>query len=239
MSVYIIGDVHGCYDTLVALLAKLPSGAKVVFAGDLVDRGPKSKEVVELVRSKGYLCVRGNHEQMMIDEGLRPRFSGIWLPNGGDTTLRSYKRRIHLPDYPLPAYELAEDEYKADLQWLAQLPVYLEFPDVKNDEGRYLVVSHSNIGKFWKYRNDASRKGMFENNVMWDRSQIRDEPSIYNVVGHTPIEHGPRITKIYANVDTGCCFKIPGYGVLTALRFPEMEVIQQENIDVPREEVYG
>lgn len=238
MSVWIIGDVHGCFDTLQALLAKLPKDAKVVFAGDLIDRGPKSREVVEFVRNSGYQCVRGNHEQMMLDEGLRPRFSGIWLPNGGDSTLQSYKRRIHIPDYPLPAYELAEDEFKAHMQWLSQLPVYLEFPDVKNEEGRHLVVSHSNIGKFWKYRNDPARKQMFEQNVMWDRSQIRDEPTIYNVVGHTPIQYGPRITKIYANVDTGCCFRLEGYGVLTALRFPEMEVIQQENIDVPPKGIY-
>ena len=48
----------------------------------------------------------------------------------------------------------------------------------------------------------------------------------------------PKITKIYANIDTGGCFAkeivangLEGYGVLTALQFPEMKVFQQKNID--------
>src|SRR5262249_18700268 len=73
----IIGDVHGCYDELVALLRELgysdgdglwrhPGGRKLVFVGDLVDRGPKTPEVLELVMSVvgGGLawCVPGNHD---------------------------------------------------------------------------------------------------------------------------------------------------------------------------------
>ena len=44
---YIIGDVHGCYNTLMELIAKLPKDAKLCFVGDLIDRGPNSKDVVE------------------------------------------------------------------------------------------------------------------------------------------------------------------------------------------------
>ena len=40
----IIGDVHGCFDTLIALIAKLPTDAKIIFVGDLIDRGPKIGE---------------------------------------------------------------------------------------------------------------------------------------------------------------------------------------------------
>lgn len=36
---YIIGDVHGCYDTLIALIKKLPEKAEIIFLGDLIDRG--------------------------------------------------------------------------------------------------------------------------------------------------------------------------------------------------------
>src|SRR5436190_15463942 len=74
----IIGDVHGCFDELVELLAQLgyadqpggawqhPSGRKLVFVGDLVDRGPKIPEVVRLVmesvKAGSALCVPGNHD---------------------------------------------------------------------------------------------------------------------------------------------------------------------------------
>ena len=77
----IIGDVHGCYDELVELLGKLghvvegdataprvhhPEGRSLVFVGDLVDRGPRSPEVMRLamaaVRESGAIWVPGNHD---------------------------------------------------------------------------------------------------------------------------------------------------------------------------------
>ena len=66
---YIIGDVHGEFDSLRLLTDKLPKDSNLIFVGDLVDRGKKSKEVVEFVKSNNYLCVLGNHEKMMIDYG--------------------------------------------------------------------------------------------------------------------------------------------------------------------------
>ena len=48
---------------------------------------------------------------------------------------------------------------------------------------------------------------------------------------YTPIENGPKIKSDYANIDTGCFYTAePGYGVLTALQFPEMVVYQQDNV---------
>ena len=78
----IIGDVHGCYDELVELLAKLgydlrdpaavvpPAGRKAVFLGDLVDRGPDSVGVLRLVmamvKAGTALCVPGNHDVKLV-----------------------------------------------------------------------------------------------------------------------------------------------------------------------------
>lgn len=72
---YVVGDVHGCYDEMVKLLEKIESqdeDAKIIFVGDLIDRGPKVKEVLDWamknVSDNGkYQCIRGNHEQMAID----------------------------------------------------------------------------------------------------------------------------------------------------------------------------
>jgi len=49
-QIYLIGDVHGCYKTLCALIDRLPRGAdsKICFVGDLIDRGNGSFEVVQL-----------------------------------------------------------------------------------------------------------------------------------------------------------------------------------------------
>ncbi|WP_435333822.1 metallophosphoesterase family protein [Haloarchaeobius sp. TZWWS8] len=69
-DVYVIGDVHGCRETLDALLAELGSDERDlhVFVGDLVTRGPDSAGVVDVVReAPNMLSVRGNNEQKVLD----------------------------------------------------------------------------------------------------------------------------------------------------------------------------
>ena len=50
-TIYLMGDVHGCYKTLIELVNKLPRNVKLCFVGDLIDRGSNSKEVIEFVKS--------------------------------------------------------------------------------------------------------------------------------------------------------------------------------------------
>ena len=61
----IIGDVHGMYDALLALLKQIPKSSEVIFVGDLIDRGKDSKKVVELVKNN-YKAVLGTHEDAFI-----------------------------------------------------------------------------------------------------------------------------------------------------------------------------
>src|SRR6202044_472843 len=79
----LIGDIHGCFDETLVLLQKLgyqvqkngsytvthPEGRKVIFVGDLVDRGPKTPEVLrlvmDLVESGAAFCVNGNHDDRL------------------------------------------------------------------------------------------------------------------------------------------------------------------------------
>ena len=60
----IIGDIHGHYDGLMTLLEAIAPGRNdmVYFLGDLIDRGPKSSQVVEFVKNSPYQCILGNHE---------------------------------------------------------------------------------------------------------------------------------------------------------------------------------
>ncbi len=50
-SIYIIGDIHGCFTTLIRLIDRLPKNSKIAFVGDMVDRGLQSKEVVEFIKN--------------------------------------------------------------------------------------------------------------------------------------------------------------------------------------------
>jgi serine/threonine protein phosphatase 1 len=139
---FAIGDIHGDADALFRLLACFPELEAVdtiVFVGDYVDRGPKSKEVIEFIRRlpeqtrAKVVALRGNHEDAwlrVIDRGW-PEFA-LPLANGCLSTLRSFMGRT--------APELGEsmkgDELPALLRgtffpddvvaWMRALPYYYE-----------------------------------------------------------------------------------------------------------------
>ena len=99
-SVWAVGDVHGHFRTLEALVGQLDlgEGDAIVMLGDLIDRGPKSAHVVRYVRGTGgVFSIRGNHEQMMIEGFDESSFfkdrsveSRVWYHNGGVATEASY-----------------------------------------------------------------------------------------------------------------------------------------------------
>jgi serine/threonine protein phosphatase 1 len=227
-NVTVIGDIHGTYKTFLALLEKIPAGDQIVLVGDLVDRGPQSKQVVQyLIDHPEIKCVKANHEDMMCTDILKLEtpYQGEWLVFQGAKTLDSYRRDDYSIDYPL---------MHSHCEYLKTLPYYIEFPYAIKDD-RYLVVSHASIGSTWKFRDPGHENHhFFTTEVMWNRNKPDDIDGVYNIFGHTPRDDGPIIKSYYANVDTGACLKRDYselYGKLTALRFPSMEVIQQENID--------
>jgi serine/threonine protein phosphatase 1 len=96
MRTLAVGDVHGCLAQLDALLAAVaPTPADVlVFLGDYVDRGPDSRGVLDrligLRRTHRLVCLRGNHELMMVRSRTDPAERKMWLQVGGAETLASY-----------------------------------------------------------------------------------------------------------------------------------------------------
>lgn len=74
MRRYVIGDIHGCHDEFYTLIEKIAEHSngnpyKMIFVGDYVDRGPKSREVVESVMflsNHGHVALKGNHEDMIL-----------------------------------------------------------------------------------------------------------------------------------------------------------------------------
>lgn len=94
----VVGDVAGQYFTLKALLDKMPKDSELICLGDPIDRGPRSKQVVEFLMSNGQ-TVNSNHAHLMVEAweqsampGAFPRYyeKGIWLYNGAIQTLTSY-----------------------------------------------------------------------------------------------------------------------------------------------------
>ena len=240
-NIYIIGDVHGCYRSLLALIEQLPRkfDSKICFVGDLIDRGPASSDGVELVRAGGYDAVMGNHERSFVRNAktaLRCAKTGkfassndpcaffsldeSWLfNNGGKATLASYYRRGGV------------EQCKEHLRFVSRLPIYLEY-DLRDESGRTLVVSHSAVGRMWSARYDDERKKSFAAYVLSGRGDDSANDGIFNVYGHTPVKK-PVITEFSANIDLGCVYK--NYwgekARLCAFEFPSKRIFTQENID--------
>lgn len=224
-QIYLIGYVHGCYKTLCALIDSLPRGAdsKICFVGDLIDRGEGSFEVVQLAMRRGYAAVMGNHEYRLLQHkdaflrGETPSDPRWFYLNGGAQTFASYDKASR-------AQKLAHIEF------LSNLPLYLEFAGLKNAQGRRLVASHSAIGRMWALRNShGDSAAEFRRHVLCGRGDFSQNEGVFNVYGHTPIA-SPDITEFSANIDTGCVYK-HDFGRLCALEFPSMRVFMQENIE--------
>lgn len=214
----IIGDVHGSYKTLLALIDKCPKDEEFCFVGDLVDRGPDSEAVVSLVIQQGWKCVQGNHEKMMADAILNSEYDAfqLWIMNGGQQTQYSYSR--------------ADGLIQKHAEWMKSLPPYLEFPEIKREDGRYLFVSHAGL-----YEDEDLETALIKQtrnqDILWHRDTIFNYPEIFQVIGHTPQKNGHRLEPHFANIDTGAVFNSTAYGIMTALRFPQMEIYTQRNVD--------
>ncbi|HBL61042.1 MAG TPA: serine/threonine protein phosphatase [Cyanobacteria bacterium UBA8803] len=117
----VIGDVHGHYDTLMTLLdAIAPTRDDMVyFLGDLIDRGPRSAQVVEFVKQSSYPCLLGNHEQMVLEilgnGDIHAPALQAWLYSGGHSTINSYGEQGVLQEH---------------MDWMRTLPLYLDLGDI-------------------------------------------------------------------------------------------------------------
>jgi serine/threonine protein phosphatase 1 len=96
MRQFAIGDVHGCVTALRTLLDRIApeSQDKLVFLGDLIDRGPDSKRVIETILELRNQCIVeaifGNHEEMLLLSRTEAGLFQAWLSFGGRETLESY-----------------------------------------------------------------------------------------------------------------------------------------------------
>ena len=224
-QIYIIGDVHGCFNTLLELIKQFPNKEKsqICFVGDVIDRGLFSCDVVELIMQNDYKMVMGNHERRLLSNKLeflnnKVPFDRSWFfGNGGEATYRSY-------------FGQSMKFKQRHIDFLEQRPVYLEFKDYKTQNGEHLVVSHSAVGNMWELRNDKYASEEFKRHLLSGRGDEMQISGIFNVYGHTPV----REIKFYKNstdIDTGCVFNEVGFDKLSALEFPSMKIYTQRNVE--------
>jgi hypothetical protein len=125
-SINIIGDIAGRYDELMELLAAMPAASLTLAVGDLVDRGPKSRQVVEWFMGDPLSreAVFGNHELMLIEASRDFAFGShpYWYFNGGNTTMESYNWGA-IPEAHLKWLETRPAWYRQDGLFVSHAPV--------------------------------------------------------------------------------------------------------------------
>lgn len=237
---YIIGDVHGEYKTLLALVKKLPSDAEIIFVGDLIDRGANSADVIKFVREHNYACVLGNHEEFMLTYGVsftktyptstNASFLHSWYNNGGDSTLFSYGILEYTKENGMQCVEneAGLNRFLDDIEWLKTLPLYIELPLKINN--RPVVVTHASCGDVWHLHKNADAQETFRDHALWNRKDPKPTSEIFNIFGHTPVEFGVEIEEHFANVDTGCYIKRHGYNTLSAFCVQTQEVVSVSRV---------
>lgn len=222
----IIGDVHGCYDELCTLLDQLgyrvdkkgayaypPDRRKLAFVGDLVDRGPKTPQVLKLVMhmvtNEQAYCVLGNHDGKLL---RKLRGSNVQVIHGLETTMEQ------LAQEP----EWFSEKVKIFLEGLVSHYVF--------DEGK-LVVAHAGLkehlhGRESKKIRDLAMFGETTGELdaqglpvrlNWSEDYKGDALVVY---GHTPKKEAEHVHHTI-NIDTGCVYG----GKLTAFRYPEDEIV--------------
>jgi len=95
---FVIPDIHGRFDLLVAGLSAISTharGGAIVTIGDYVDKGPQSKQVIERLfsgLSDGWqlVALKGNHDALMSKALRDPSKMAAWIEKGGDAALASY-----------------------------------------------------------------------------------------------------------------------------------------------------
>ncbi|MEN8216625.1 MAG: polynucleotide kinase-phosphatase [Pseudomonadota bacterium] len=217
----IIGDVHGCFDELIELLDKLgyqrggnhPEGRKAVFLGDLVDRGPKTPEVLRLVMDMvaagTAICVPGNHDIKLM---RKLKGKNVKLTHGLAESVQQLEKLS-------PAF------HQQILEFIDSLISHYQL------DGGKLIVAHAGMSEnlqgrasgkvreFALYGETTGETDEFGLPVRYDwAADYRGRAMV--VYGHTPVPEAQWLNNTIC-IDTGCVFG----GKLTALRYPEKELV--------------
>lgn len=207
MGYCIIADIAGQYDTLLALLKQMPD-EEPISVGDMIDRGPKSKEVVEFFMKHGS-AIMGNHEHMAIDYYNDASYYpwNTWFYNGGHETVNSFAGLV--------APEI--------VTWMEHLPKYIEV------EGS--LISHAFVHPGYSLE-DVCDLGRFcddqkgRRSILWHRGPPRRMAKYQmQIAGHnsqTGLRHFSD-----GRGEHSICLDASAQNVLTGIHLPSFTIYQQ------------
>lgn len=232
MPIAAIGDVHGKFEMLSALLDALEAegerigGIRIVTLGDYIDRGNQSRQVIDRllagprIAGNEFVHLRGNHDEMLLEAWADPDGAAMsrWCMCGGIQTLQSYG--------------LDDEDQLLHGRWKAFVPAeHIAFlsslHDALVDDARIYV--HAGIVPGVPLRDQDAR------NLIWIREAFLQSDMNHGRVvvhGHTPTQY-PTVRHNRINLDTGAYMS----GTMTAAIFADgmklLQSVQLRRIDAP------
>lgn len=232
MRTFVVGDIHGRCAQLLNLLDMLPRDPKdtLVFLGDLIDRGADAPGCVDHVMKlcndnpERVICLRGNHEQMLMDfiDGEQ----SIWLTPivGGERTYEQYTGQSPGADLDRDFEDMRVTLERAvpaeHLEFMRSLPFY--------HEDEHAIYVHAGLDE-GKHPSESSTTSLLWMRDMDFYKNYRGKPCVF---GHTPTpllplrgrlgRHGIYISHSAVGLDTGYNHQSP----LSCLSLPEFNLYQ-------------
>ena len=200
----VVGDVHGCYTELMDLLDKaaVGSGDRVVFVGDLINRGPDNRQVLDFVQSSPQSrSVMGNHE-----------YNLLRYYRGETRELKnSYQRLIQ---------ELGRD-FGYYMDFVAQFPYALELDEA--------LVIHAGVRPGLPLSEQdpedlVNLRALGPEGIPWYEFYTGQKPIIF---GHW-VRLEPLVLKNAIGLDTGCVYG----GQLSGVWLPDFEIVSVPARDI-------
>lgn len=203
-AVYIVGDLHGCYNLLMHELRRNDFDFEndlLICTGDLIDRGSENLECVGLLDEPWFCTVRGNHEEMCIRSPVDQKIKDIHACNGGEWF-----------------YQLSLKQQSEIITCFQQLPLVVEV----QLENKKIGVVHADIDIHdWNAFKADIMQGDYKisgvtsayNNSLWGRGRIKSYSDAYDVVsnideiylGHTIVKEHTQIDNCHY-IDVGSSF---------------------------------
>ena len=198
MSTYVMADIHGCYDEFQQMLDKInfnPEVDELIIAGDIVDRGPQSYEMLEYARSKpkGVKFIKGNHDVdfarycdkiycLANDKNAIVQPVDIWNYGVRDRYL-TVERLVN-------QYRLNVTDFQLWSRMISRMSYYLK---KQIGDKKYIIVhgGYATKEQFYKYQQETRWADMddLETFYIWARDEgleFGGEKGSTIVFGHTP-----------------------------------------------------
>ena len=223
IRIYAIGDVHGHLELLTEMHERIATEImrdrtedwRIVHLGDLVDRGPDSRGVIEYLmaataRDSRNIVLTGNHDVGFLDFLAAPDPDGLFVRHGGSETAWSYGVVLRTNDaggLRASHSELARAVPDSHRQFLRALPYSVSFGD--------FFFCHAGI------RPGIALDRQDPQDLIWIRNEFLNYPKLHPKVvvhGHTP-QAEAEVLANRVNVDTGVYYS----GALTALVIDDAE----------------